>query len=270
MSDAMDAMNNLIAAMEGLHPVRFDEPGWQKAKENLRACVRALEDELDELAEYRGLIDGDVDKAWRELTAERDALKHAQGGLLAGIEEINKQRDEFKRTAQVALENGARFLKERDESAKRIEMSALIAADYKDKWHRTQEFAHRTQELMEKDETNARNDLRIAFEQRDALRVQRDKLQAILAAIDGRAVHTAWRDAMLEQGRPVASERMRWTTLSNEDKMLDHNIAERLAGRSRQKETVFQGYECPKCGDQVLMDFDGQLRCTGCGWTTVH
>lgn len=38
----------------------------------------------------------------------------------------------------------------------------------------------------------------------------------------------AWRDAMLAQGRPVASERMAFATLSDDDKALDDRIADRL------------------------------------------
>lgn len=48
--------------------------------------------------------------------------------------------------------------------------------------------------------------------------------------IDGRAVHRAWRDGMLEAGRRVAPRRMAWDTLSEQDKELDEFIARRLRG----------------------------------------
>ena len=44
-----------------------------------------------------------------------------------------------------------------------------------------------------------------------------------------RAVHAAWRDGMLAQGRPVAPNRMKWETLSEEDRVLDMCIAENVA-----------------------------------------
>lgn len=41
-------------------------------------------------------------------------------------------------------------------------------------------------------------------------------------------VHAAWRDGMLIQQRKVASERMKWETLSEDDHQLDLYIAARL------------------------------------------
>ena len=41
-------------------------------------------------------------------------------------------------------------------------------------------------------------------------------------------VHAAWRDGMLNQGRPVATDRMRWNTLHRLDHELDLYIAQRL------------------------------------------
>jgi hypothetical protein len=38
----------------------------------------------------------------------------------------------------------------------------------------------------------------------------------------------AWRDGMLEQGRPVPARRMSWATLSAKDRVLDQFIAKRL------------------------------------------
>lgn len=43
-----------------------------------------------------------------------------------------------------------------------------------------------------------------------------------------RVVHKAWRDGMLDQGREVAEARLEWETLSDEDKALDHYIAEQI------------------------------------------
>lgn len=45
----------------------------------------------------------------------------------------------------------------------------------------------------------------------------------------GEAVHAAWRDAMLAQGRSVSPDRMSWSSLSEEDKQLDDLIALRLS-----------------------------------------
>ncbi len=49
------------------------------------------------------------------------------------------------------------------------------------------------------------------------------------AGLDGRAVHAAWRDGMLRQGREVAPERMTWDTLDQRDRDLDNEIAVALA-----------------------------------------
>jgi len=48
-------------------------------------------------------------------------------------------------------------------------------------------------------------------------------------ALSGRAVHAAWRDGMLAQGREVAPERMAWETLPLIDRHLDEGIAAILA-----------------------------------------
>ena len=48
------------------------------------------------------------------------------------------------------------------------------------------------------------------------------------APLTGRDVHAAWRDGMLAQGREVAPERMRWETLSEQDRELDDGIAAAL------------------------------------------
>jgi hypothetical protein len=38
-------------------------------------------------------------------------------------------------------------------------------------------------------------------------------------------VHATWRDVMLSQGRVVATERMTWETLPEQDKHIDRAIA---------------------------------------------
>jgi len=64
--------------------------------------------------------------------------------------------------------------------------------------------------------------------------VAREKAEAALAAIDGRAVHAAWRDGMIAQGRIVDRDRMVWDNLRAVDVALDEIIAQtlkRAAGR---------------------------------------
>lgn len=46
-----------------------------------------------------------------------------------------------------------------------------------------------------------------------------------------REVHAAWRDGMLAQERPVSQQRMTWETLDERDRLLDREIAIRLAAR---------------------------------------
>jgi hypothetical protein len=48
--------------------------------------------------------------------------------------------------------------------------------------------------------------------------------QTIDADAGGRAVHAAWRDAMLLHGRAVPEERMTWETLDPVDRALDRQI----------------------------------------------
>ena len=43
-----------------------------------------------------------------------------------------------------------------------------------------------------------------------------------------RELHRSWRDNMLEQGRQVPPGRMKWETLSEQDKELDFEIANDL------------------------------------------
>jgi len=52
-----------------------------------------------------------------------------------------------------------------------------------------------------------------------------DELRKFCESSGGREVHRAWRDHMLKQQRQVASERMSWDTLSNDDKSLDVSIS---------------------------------------------
>jgi hypothetical protein len=41
-------------------------------------------------------------------------------------------------------------------------------------------------------------------------------------------VHRVWRDTMIFQGREVSESRMKWETLSKQDKTLDATIAEKV------------------------------------------
>ena len=61
-----------------------------------------------------------------------------------------------------------------------------------------------------------------------------EKAEAALAEIDGRAVHAAWRDGMIAQGRIVERDLMAWDNLRDVDRSLDETIAQplkRAAGR---------------------------------------
>lgn len=49
-----------------------------------------------------------------------------------------------------------------------------------------------------------------------------------MTELSGEAVHAAWRDGMIAQGRSVEPERMVWSSLSEQDKQLDDLIALRL------------------------------------------
>lgn len=51
--------------------------------------------------------------------------------------------------------------------------------------------------------------------------------------ITGEDVHREWRDGMLFQDRAVAPERMKWETLSSQDRALDDRIAARLSMSAR-------------------------------------
>lgn len=53
--------------------------------------------------------------------------------------------------------------------------------------------------------------------------------ESTLRLVSGRDIHSAWRDGMLAQGRSVTQERMKWETLSQQDRDLDDGIAAMLA-----------------------------------------
>jgi len=61
------------------------------------------------------------------------------------------------------------------------------------------------------------------------------------APLTGRDVHAAWRDGMLAQGREVAPERMRWETLSEQDRELDDGIAAALHAVTGPEEGLTDG-----------------------------
>lgn len=76
-----------------------------------------------------------------------------------------------------------------------------------------------------------------------------------------RAVHKAWLEGMIGQGREVAPERMAWDTLSDQDKLLDKYIGVQLAriiveamgattpGEKQQARVRATGKELPVEGD---------------------
>ena len=49
--------------------------------------------------------------------------------------------------------------------------------------------------------------------------------------VGARVIHSAWRDAMIGQGREVAEERLEWDTLPEQDRELDKQIAKKLLSR---------------------------------------
>ena len=51
--------------------------------------------------------------------------------------------------------------------------------------------------------------------------------------ITGRDIYREWRDGMLAQDRKVATEKMTWETLSEQDHQLDDRIAEALIRHAR-------------------------------------
>jgi hypothetical protein len=54
----------------------------------------------------------------------------------------------------------------------------------------------------------------------------------------GKAVHAAWRDTMLAQGRTVAPERLVWEHLSADDQLLDIQIGTEVARAARVAEVA--------------------------------